>query len=135
MLSDENRLYEQAMVSRLCCGESEVAGEVVDLLLENLYLMSRARLYWDIVNQKPTRAQEALPQARAWQQELYERLQTVPESVLSALAKRLAAEQDWRVTPIAFAALACRNLPQDVKGILAEGKLTAVAALGQMSAR
>jgi hypothetical protein len=135
MLSDENRVYEEATLSRIRCGDTEAAGDVVDLLLENLYLMSRARLYWDIVNQRPTRAQEALPQARAWQQELYERLQTVPDSVLPALATRLASEQDWRVVPIAFAALAGRDLPPEAKAILGRAKLPAVAALASPAAK
>lgn len=130
-LNEAHRLYQEAILSRLRCGDAAVADEVVDIMLENLYAMARARMYVDIVNNQPTAAHKALPQVMRWQQRLYERLQTVPETVLPALAKRIAAEHDWRVTAIAFAAFAGKELPGDVRAILKDSRVPAVAALGK----
>jgi len=128
-LNENHRFYQEAVLSRLRCGDGTVAAEVVDILLENRYMMARARMYVDIVNNQPTAAQKALPQLIQWQQQLYERLQTVPGSVLPALAQRIAAEKDWRVTPIAFAAFAGKPLPVEVRASLRGSALEMVREL------
>jgi hypothetical protein len=117
-LAPANLLHQQAAVSALRCGDPAVAGEVVELLLENVYLIARARTEANKPKDRLARVHEAIGWELAWQQDLYRQLQAAPESVLPALAQALAAAADRRVTLIALAAFAGRDLPEDARAAL-----------------
>lgn len=119
-IGPEHRDYQNALLASLLCGDAEAAGPVVDFLVANAAVIYRA----------PT--EEGRRQsAAAWQEQLHRRLARAPESVLPALAKRIAAEESSNITPTAMAALGGRELPEEVAKQLSESSVEAVAELGK----
>ena len=129
-LTDENRLYQQAAVSALRCGDEASAAPVVDAVLENIYVLARARGEEHKAKDRPLKSQSLIGEEVAWQRELYRQLATVPDSVRPALARRIAAEQDRRVTALALAVFGGRPLSADLASILKTSPVPAVATLG-----
>jgi len=129
--SQDKALSQEALLSRLRCGDASASDEAVSMLLSNQYEISAARFYVDVVTGKQTPGQKAVPGNLRRQQQLYTRLSTVPARVLPALAKRIAREEDWRVAAVAFAAFARKQLPPEAKSLLTQSRVSAVAALGR----
>lgn len=129
VLTDDNRLYQQAVLAALCCGDEGAVGSVVDGLLENIYTIARARNEGNKTKDRLKKVHETLPAQLAWRQTLYAQLPTVPDSVLPAVARRLAAEKDRRIAEIALPLLAGRQLSPEVAAILKASPIPAVAAL------
>lgn len=119
-IESEHRDYQNALMASLFCGDAEAAGPVVDCLLGNLSVISQSDI-------EPEQRQSAV----AWQRQLYRRLTTVPESVLPALAKRIAAEQNSSVTVAALAVFGGKQLSPQIATVLGESSVPAVAALGK----
>ena len=122
-------LYQETLLAILRCGDGSAAGPVVDMLMENIYLVARARTEANKTDERLERIHAAIPRALAWQQRLYHKLNRVPDTVLPELARRIAAEADRRVIAIALAAFADRPLPEEVKEILLSSQHAPVAAL------
>jgi hypothetical protein len=115
-----HRDYQNAVLAALLSGDTESAGPVVDFLVENVSVISRA----------PTEEGQR-QSAVAWQQQLCRRLAAAPDGVVAALAKRIAAEQSSSVTTAALAALGGRELSPELAKLLSESSITAVAELGK----
>ena len=120
-----HRDYQNALVASLLCGDAEAAGPVVDCLLENLAVISRAR-----TTENGAGAASAAS-AADWQQRLYGCLAAAPDRVLPALARRIAGEKDSRVAPAALAAFGGRDLPSEIAAVLRKSPVAAVVALGK----
>ena len=130
-LGNDNMLYQETLLAMLRCGDGSAAGPVVDMLMENIYLVARARTEANKSDERLERIHAAIPRALTWQQRLYHELNIVPDTVLPELARRIAAEADRRVIAIALAAFADRPLPEEVKEILLSSPHAPVAALAQ----
>jgi hypothetical protein len=129
VISDENRLYQEAVLGILRAGDASVAGEVIDFWLENLYVYIRARMERNKPEDKLNRIAAAIGPAMDWQQELLEKMATAPDRALPALATRIATEKERRVTAIALALFAGRELQPDVAEALRRSPVAAVRAL------
>lgn len=128
-IDQDNRQYQSAMLSALRCGDENAAGPVVDFLMENTYVIARGRTWETSVPNYVTQARKHLPEAKLWQECLLAKLPSVPDPVLPALARRIAGEKDFRVTPIAFRVFGGRELTASVRFVLAASPVPAVAAL------
>ncbi|MHB9133106.1 MAG: glutamine amidotransferase [Armatimonadota bacterium] len=143
-LTQEDELYQEAVLAALRCGNSEAAAPTIDLLLENRYLVIRMinvldAPYYMLTDEELVRKQRRLSRSfsrmRARDMQLYRRLTTVPATVLPALAQRMAAEEDPRVIPIAFAVFGADfhppgfTIPKEAADALRGAKLPAVAEL------
>ena len=143
LIAQDDELYQQAALSALRCGDADAATPAVDSLLNNLYIVARQirmldhKPYDDEVSYKVMQAniRRQFDRIYARQQQLYWQLSSLPSNVLPALAKRIAAEEDPLVIPIAFAAFGrgfnktTPPLPADVITMLKTSKLPAVADL------
>ncbi len=129
VLSSDNRLYQQALVSALRCGDESAAGPLVDALLENIYIIARARNEGNKGKDRIAKVQALVDGELVWQREMYRQLAQVPDKVRPALATRMAAEKDRRVTPLAFAVFGGRAAPAEAEALLAKSPVPAVAAL------
>ncbi len=130
-LSAENRRYQKVMLARLRCGDEMAAGPVIDFIMENLYIISRGRTWETSIPDYTVEARQQLPATKAWQDNLLAKLPLLPDSVLPAVAKRIAAEKDSRITPIALRCFAGKPLSVATKAILATSKVPAIAALSE----
>jgi hypothetical protein len=119
-IESAHRDYQNALLAALLCGDGEAAGPVVDILLANAGVIARA-----------AREEGGRQSARAWQQQLLRRLAAAPQSVLPALAERIAAEQNTNITPIAFAVLGGKTLSPESAKQLRESENAVVAELGK----
>lgn len=131
-LKPELQLHEQALLALARCGEATVAGELIDLLIENRYIIVRQRIHETPISAtKAKAAKEHLSVILNWQQTLLEQLATLPASARTALAVRLAKEADPAVISVALAAFAGPPAPSDnARTILKASLLPAVRALG-----
>jgi len=118
-LESEHCDYQNALLASLLCGDADAAEPVVDFLLTNLSVVSR------------TETEETRRFAKAWQQQVYRRLTTVPDSVLPALAKRIGTESSRNVTAAALAIFGGRDLSAEIATVLGESSVAPVAALGK----
>ena len=121
-IEPEHQDYQNALLSALLCGDAESAGPVVDFLLVNAAIAAQTP-----TEEKPSQR----PAAVAWQQQLHRRLATAPDSVLPALAVRIAAEQNSNIATTAIAALGGRRLPAETAQRLSESPVAAVAEIGK----
>jgi len=124
-IEPQHRDYQNALLASLLCGDAEAAGPLVDCLLENLAIISRAKTAEDGAG-----AASAVSGAD-WQQRLYGRLPAAPDRVLPALARRIAGEKDRRVARAALAALGGRKLSPEVAALLRKSPVATVAALSK----
>jgi uncharacterized membrane protein len=146
LLAKDDELYLQAALAALRCGDPEAAGPVVDALLAHRYVLIRqirlldtgyTGMFGNDVNLKTKLAsiREQFSRVFARQPQLDGQLTGLPLAVWPALAKRIAAEEDPLVIPLAFSAFghAFSNpaLPPAVAAILKSSKLPAVAALAE----
>jgi len=129
-ISDARREYQEALMGILRCGDDTVASEIVDFMIENIYVYVRARMERNKPEDRLNRVVASVHSSMDWQQQLYEKIATVPESVLPALAKRIAAEKDSRIAPLALATFADRKLSPEVAGELRKSPVAAVRAIG-----
>jgi len=134
----EHELYQAALQAALRCGDAAAAGPLVDLLMQNRYTLVNMMFaaFSDVKGPageaQRARAQRAYARLQARQQLACGRLAPLPASVLSALAARLAAEDDPWVAPIAFAAFGKgfgAGPPADALAILTRATVPAVADL------
>jgi hypothetical protein len=112
-VTQEDELYQEALLSALRCGDPTAAAPLVDALLENRYVFIRMMSFLDGPDypgpeHEPTRREKRriireLPRVYQRLARLYAKLVVLPPAVLPALAQRIAAEEDHRVAPIAFA--------------------------------
>ncbi|MHB9134314.1 MAG: glutamine amidotransferase [Armatimonadota bacterium] len=144
LVSQDDELYQQTALAAMRCGDAEAAGPAIDALLGNLYIIARQTRMLDYapdefevgykIQQAAIRKQYDRIFAR--QRQLYWQLASLPPAVLPALAKRIAAEQDPLIIPIAFAAFGkgfgkgAQPLPADASAALKTSKIPAVAELG-----
>lgn len=112
--------YQNALVASLLCGDAEAAEPAVDFLLRNLSVVSRTET--EVTGRRA---------AKAWQQQLYRRLTAVPENVLPALAKKIAAENSRNITAAALAIFGGKKLSPEIATILSESSVAPVAELGK----
>lgn len=129
VITDENRLYQQALLAGLRCGDAQAAGPLVAALMENVYALIRARMEANKPKDRLQRVQAAYGPGVVRQRELCRQLTQVPDSVLPALAARVAAETDRRVFPLALATFAGRTLPAEAAAALARSPVPEVRAL------
>jgi len=146
-ITQEDELYQEAVLSALRCGDTAQAGPLVDALLENRYVFIRMISILDSPDYPGPehigdhalrlRVIKAMPRVWARQEQLYRKLNDLPDRVLPALAARLAVEDDFRAVPIAFAVFgkgfrkANTHLPPAVVEALKKAVLPAVADLAQ----
>jgi hypothetical protein len=119
-ITPEHQAYQNARLASLLCGDAESAGPVVDFLLANAAVISRAST--------ESGAQQA---ALDWQAQRLRRLAKAPDSVLPALAKRISAEPNSGVKTPAMAIFGGRELPEEVAKVLSDSSVAVVAALGK----
>ncbi len=131
LLTDENRLYQQCLVSLLRCGDAAAAKALVRELMENVYVMARARMEKNKVKERIQAAHAQVSSNISWQQHLYLQLNSSSETALPALARAIAAVQDRRVAPLALAVLADRKISTHVRKELAKSPVPGVAALAR----
>jgi uncharacterized membrane protein len=129
-VSPDNKRYQIAMLSRLRCGDETAAGPIVDFLMEHIYMIARGRTWETSIPDYVTETRRQLPATRAWQETLLAKLPLVPDAGLPALARRVAAEKDWRVTLIALRCFGGKSPDGALRAILATSPIPAVAALG-----
>ena len=146
-VTQDDELYQEAVLSALRCGDAAQAGPLVDLLLENRYVFVRMMSILDSPDYPGpehladhllrVRVTKALPRVWERQEQLYRKLNDLPDQVLPALAARLAVEDDTRAVPIAFAIFgsgfrkANTHLPPTAVEALKKAVLPAVGDLGQ----
>lgn len=114
-----HRNYQNAVMASLLCGDVDAAEPVIDFLLQNLSVISR------------TASDGGANPSAVWQQQLYRRLATVPDSVLPALAKKIADETSSRVVGMSLAAFGGKNLTSRIAAVLGESSVPAIAELGR----
>jgi hypothetical protein len=119
-LTPEHQAYQNARLASLLCGDAEAAGPVVDFLLANAAVISRA-------SAEGGQQQAALD----WQGQLHRRLARAPDSVLPALAKRIAAEENSGVKTAAMVVFGGRELSAEIAKVLSESSVAVVAELGK----
>lgn len=129
IISGPRRLHQEAVLGMLRCGEAGAAEEVVDFLIENIYVYIRARMERNKPEDRLDRVIASVGSSMDWQQQLYETLATVPDGVLPALARRIASAEERRIAPAALAVFAGRKLPPELAAILRKSTVPAVAAL------
>jgi len=142
LVTQDDELYQQAALAVLRCGDATAAAPAIDSLLNTLYIIARQiRMldhvpYEDEVGYKVMQAniRRQFDRVYARQQQLYWQLTSLPPSVLPALAKRIAAEDDPLIIPIASIAFgrgfSKTPFPAEVLATLKSSKLPAVAELG-----
>ena len=133
VLTSDNRLYQQSVMAALRCGDESAAGPIVDALLENVYVVARARNEGNKTKDRIALAQSMVGGELAWQREMCRQLAQLPDRVRPALARRMAAEKDRRVTPLALAVFGGRTAPAEAEALLRKSPVPAVAALAQTS--
>jgi hypothetical protein len=116
LLAKDDELSLQAALAALRCGDSEAAGPSVDFLLATQYVITRQirlldtdyqwYMFRNDVNLKAMKAniREQFTRVFARRQQLNWQLVALPPAVLPALAKRIAAEDDPLILPLALAA-------------------------------
>ena len=134
-----NELYQAAILAALRCGDAEMAAPAVDMLMQNRYTLVNMMFGANSDAKGPAgvaqraKAQHAYARLQANQALAYARLRGLPASVLPALAKRLATEDDPWVVPLAFAAFGkgCHVVPVPAAALelLKTSKVPAVADL------
>ena len=129
-ISDQRREYQEALLGILRCGDDTVAAEVVDFMIENIHVYIRARMERNKPEDRLNRVVASVHSSMDWQHQLYEKITAVPDRVLPALARRIAAEKDRRIAPLALAAFANRKLSPEVAGELRKSPVAAVRAIG-----
>jgi hypothetical protein len=137
-VSREYELYLAALQASLRCGDPEAAGPLVDMLMQNRYTLVNMMFasFSDVKGPageaQRAKAQRAYARLQARQALAYARLAPLPPAVLSALAKRVAVEDDPWITPIAFAAFSKgfgSKVPAEALAVLKGAKVPAVADL------
>ncbi|OPZ85945.1 MAG: PBS lyase HEAT-like repeat protein [bacterium ADurb.Bin429] len=142
-VTPEDELYHEAVLSALRCGDVSAAAPVVDMLLENRYVFIRMMSFLDgpdypgpeheATRREKRRIIRELPRVYRRIARLHAKLNSLPSAVLPALAKRIAAEEDHRVAPIAFAIFGANGKPSpDVLAILRAAKVPAVRELANI---
>ena len=129
-LSNENLLYQQALVSALRCGDETLAAEVVEMLMENIYVVARARTEANKSDDILAQVHSQIGWELRWQRDLYRQINAAPASVIPALAKALAAVKDRRAALIALAVFSGRELPDEARAALQGSPHQAVRLLG-----
>ncbi len=114
-----HRDYQNAVLASLLCGDVDAAEPVVDFLIQNIAIASRAG------------SDGGANPSADWQQQLYARLAAVPDSVLPALAKKIAGETSSSVVRMALAAFGGKELSSEIAAVLSESSVAAVAELGR----
>jgi len=131
-LTDDHKAYQEALMGCLLAGDVDAAHAVVDVVLNNLYLIARARTELNKPKPRLKRVMGAVPDALAWQQQLYHVLNDAPDSVVPALARAIAAQADRRIEAAAWALCAGRPIPPDLSQIFATSSVPAVRALADL---
>ena len=131
VLTDQHKTYQEALIGLLLAGDAKAAPDAVAALLDDLYLISRARTELNKSKERLERVHKTIPDALAWQQEMYRKLNGAPESVSTALAQAVAAQKDRRIEAIAWAAFAGRTLTPEEKQILGRSEVPSVRALAR----
>jgi uncharacterized membrane protein len=131
VLTRDNRLYQQAVMSALRCGDETAAKPMVETLMENIYIVARARNESNKSKDILARVQSQVGAALVWQREMYRQLAQVPDTVRPALAACLAAEKDRRVIYPAYAVFGGRPALPEASALLKKSPVPAVAALGR----
>ncbi|MHB9133704.1 MAG: glutamine amidotransferase [Armatimonadota bacterium] len=141
-VTQNDMLYQEAVLAALRCGDQEAAGPAIDSLLENTYIFIRMTLVMDAPNygedltliHNKERVAKYLAQTRLRNLRQYKKLAGLPPAVLPALARRLAAEDDIRVAQLAYAAFGKAfnpngKLSTEVSGLLKASPIPAVGDL------
>lgn len=128
VLTDDQRLYQGALLANLRAGDPAAAPLLVDALLEDIYILARDRSERNKSKDKLQRLQAEEAALAVWIDEYLQCLPTLPDAVLPAFATRCAAEGDPRVARLALAAFAGRAGTPAAKP-LARSAIPAVAAL------
>lgn len=130
-LSNDNLLYQQALVSALRCGDTTVASELTDTLMEIVYLIARARTEANKPDDRLERLHRAIGWHLVWQRDLYRHINAAPATVLPALAAAVAEQTDRRAVVIALALFAGRQLPDDARDALRKSPQEAIRLLAR----
>lgn len=129
MISEDVKIYQEAQMGLLHCGDATATQEVIRSLMENIYVTIRARAEENKPKEVLDRVKASVASSHDWQQQLYEKLNRVPDSVLPAVAEEIAAIKDRRAGPIAMAAFTGRKLSDEVKVKLSRSSIAAVKNL------
>jgi hypothetical protein len=130
-ISDAGKRYQRAVIAAVCCGDTGWVGPVVGIYLDDVYAISRARTYVSPVPGQIAECTKTLPDSKKWREIFLTQMERVPASLLPAFAKRIAAEKDERIVPLAFRIFGGRPLGADVRQILAQSPVQAVANLAK----
>ncbi len=113
-----NRLYQAALLARLQQADASAAQPLVEALMENTYVLMRARTEGNKPKDRIKAAHEAMAQGHAWQTHQLLALADLPDQVGPALARAIASVADRRAEVLALAAFA-RPLTRETAEILA----------------
>jgi uncharacterized membrane protein len=143
MLTQEDELYQEAVIASLRCGDAAAAGAAIDALLMNRYLFIQMTAVLDEKMQEPNERQILMKKRVAGEiphqvlrmGQLPLRVVGVPDTVLIALAKRIAAEKDPKIITLAMIIFGAncnpgRTWPAGVGEALRTSPHAAVAELG-----
>ena len=130
-ISDENRLYQTALVAALAAGDANAAAPLAEVLLGNVYVATRSRSGWNGPADTAKSVEGSLAYILAWESGVHELLRRCPEGRLDPLAPPLAAINDVRIVPAACAAFGGRALLPAVKAELRKSSVKGVACLGE----
>lgn len=142
--SQDDELYQESLVAALRCGDAAAAGPAIDAILQNRYLFIYLTVILDQPLEDPSAAEaykleharvmRILNRVQSRHEQLTQQLINLPDSVLPALAQRIATEDDPRVIPLAYAIFGKglnggRKLPNAAVEALKKSKQAAVAEL------
>jgi len=145
-ITPEDELYQESLLAALHCGDAAAAAPAIDAILQNRYLFVTLTIILDQPLQdqdmaesyrlERSRVLRILERVRVRHAYLTAKLRNLPELVLPALAQRIAAEDDPRVIPLAFAIFGPalnggRKVPAAVVETLKRSKLPAVAEMAR----
>ena len=109
-----------------------MASALVRELMENIYVMARARMEKNKIKERIQAAHAQVSSNISWQQHLYLQLNSSSKTALPALARAIAAVPDRRVAPLALTVFAGRKISTHVRKELAKSPVRGVAALARL---
>lgn len=126
-LDNDEQLFQLAWLSLALTGDAPAGARVADMLLENIYAISRARSAG--TDYEFPNVRRATPTLLAWQQLQWELIGAAPAEARVALSERFAAIDEVRVVPAALAALDGKTLPPKALEALRKSPLPALREL------
>lgn len=131
VLTEAHKAYQQALMDAALAGNEKAVQQLVNALMDNLYLISRARTERNKPSEKRKAARQGVASVHDWNRAIWKQLNTASPVVLTNLASAIASVKDHRVEVIALAVFAGRAIPADASAALQASSVPAVKALSK----